>query len=277
MIAPIQIVLVLYKLKLKDSLTYQSFTKYIKQTSIKYELLIYNNSPEVIIEKEDGYLSVNSSNNEMLSGAYNYALKLAEDTNKKWLLLLDQDTELTEQFFFELDTFLKSNNEQSVGAVVPILYKGKYHLSPISFSPVFGPFLSYRPVEGNVSTQLCVSAYNSATMLNVEFMKSIGGFSTDYPLDMLDHWYFYQMYKAKKPIYVLNARIEQNLSLLDMSNCMNVDRYKMYIKAQKHFVKELHFQAQFTLRIQLFKALISQLIRSKKRKYFSTTFFELIN
>ena len=61
-----------------------------------------------------------------------------------------------------------------------------------------------------------------------------------------------------------------------MSNCMNVERYEMYIKAQKKFVKELNFQAQFTLRIQLFKALISQLIRSEKRKYLQTTFFELI-
>ena len=276
MIESIQIVLVLYKLKLKDSLTYQSFTKYIKKTSIKYELLVYNNSPEVIIEKEDGYLLVNSANKEMLSGAYNYALKLAENTNKKWLLLLDQDTELTEHFFGELEIFLKSNLKQRFGAVVPVLFKGKYHLSPISFSPVFGPFLSYKSVDSNVDTNICVSAYNSAAMVDVEFMKSIGGFSSEYPLDMLDHWYFYQMYKAKKPIYVLNARIEQNLSLLDMSNCMNVERYEMYIKAQKKFVKELNFQAQFTLRIQLFKALISQLIRSEKRKYLQTTFFELI-
>jgi|ERR1035437_3584376 GT2 family glycosyltransferase len=274
---PIQIVLVLYKLKLQDSLTYQSLVKFINKTNINYDLLIYNNSPEVIVEKDDSYLLVNATSNLMLANAYNYALKLADDTNKKWLLLLDQDTALTHQFFTELDSFLNTDYNFSFAAVVPILFKKDTHLSPISYSPKLGPFYSFKPITINVSTKHCVSAYNSATMLDVEFMVALGGFSTDYPLDMLDHWYFYQIYKAKMPIFVLNAKIEQNLSLLDMSNSMNIERYEMYVKAQKKFVKELSFLAEFTLRFQLIKSLVSQIIIPRRRKFFKTTFYELIN
>lgn len=95
----IQIILVLYKTTLKDCLSYQSLKQYLPKTSINYELILFNNYSEITIENEQNCTVINSKTNLMLTGAYNYALNIALESGKKWLLLLDQDTLLTEKYF----------------------------------------------------------------------------------------------------------------------------------------------------------------------------------
>jgi len=268
----LQIIIVLYKSSLDESLTYQSFIKNIAKCSIGYELIIYNNSPGNDIKTDNSYIIFNSNANDMLAGAYNYALQRAIDTNKKWILLLDQDTILTSEYFIELDKFLNSNNPDEYAAAVPILCKANLQLSPVSYSPRIGPYFMFKSIESiNPKTKKCIVAFNSAALLNVSFMKSIGGFSSDYPLDMLDHWYFYQMYKAQKSIFILRSRLQQNLSTLDMETSMSIERYKKYLYSLKLFARELKFPVIVFFRLRLLNFSLSQLIRSKKRKFLQST------
>jgi GT2 family glycosyltransferase len=206
----------------------------------------------------------------MLSGAYNYALEKSRSGNRKWLLLLDQDTILTERYFSELNNFLVSGNDAV--AAVPILQQGDIHLSPISYSPRLGPYYFFRNLKQlNPNTKGCISGFNSAALLNVSFMISIGGFSKFFPLDMLDHWYFYKIHIAGKKVFILNATLEQNLSLLDMDKSMSIVRYSSYLKSLKQFTKDLKFPAVLILYFKLFEFIVSQIIRQNKRKYLKTT------
>lgn len=275
--ATVQIVLVLYKTYLKDSLSYRSIKELVTSTSINYDLIVYNNSDEVLIEKSSEYELVNSSGNDMLAGAYNYALNKATREGNDWLLLLDQDTRLTKEYFDELESFLNAEDSQQYAAAVPVLFKSQYHLSPISYSRYIGPFIFFKPIDSTDTTSnKCVSGFNSAALISVDFMNSIGGFSTDYPLDMLDHWYFYQIHKAGKPVKILKARLEQNLSLLEIDTAMSISRYEKYIKSLFQFAHELKTTSYFFLEITLFKSLISQLIRPKKRKFFRITLLAML-
>ncbi|MFZ4799639.1 MAG: hypothetical protein ACOYMA_19255 [Bacteroidia bacterium] len=274
----IQIVIVLYRCTLEESKSFLTLTKNLDQISIDYELIIYNNDADTIIPDVDNYLIVNSTGNNMLVGAYNYALYRAIEKNRKWLLLLDQDTNITIDYLNEIKYFLENNSlNTKYIAVVPVLKKNSLHLSPIVFSPTFGPYITYKTVGENSDKKRCISAYNSATLLQVNNMKSIGGFSSKYPLDMQDHWYFYEFYKLNKPIYIMNCILEQDLSLLDMENSMSLNRYKLYLQSQKRFAKELSVFAQINQKIQLFKIIVLQLISRSKRKFLKTTLIEFVN
>ncbi|MFZ4725598.1 MAG: hypothetical protein ACOYMD_09135 [Paludibacter sp.] len=274
----IEIVIVLYRCTLTESVAFQTLTKNLEKISIDYELIIYNNDAETSIQEVENYLIVNANANNMLFGAYNFALNRAIENNKKWLLLLDQDTIVTIKYLTEVKCFLENNSlNTKYIAAVPVLKKNDLHLSPIIFSPVFGPYLSYKPVDNNSDKRRCISAYNSASLLNVSFMKSIGGFSSKYPLDMQDHWYFYEFYKSKKHIYIMNCILEQDLSLLDMENSMSVNRYKIYLQSQRKFAKELSVFAQINQKIQLFKLIVIQLTSPLKRKFLKITFIEFVS
>jgi len=268
----IQIVLVLYNTTLKESLTYQTFKKNIKNRSFYYELIIYNNSPEIDIQTDTSYLLVNSETNEMLAGAYNFALKRAFDTKKKWLLLFDQDTAITEKYLIEIEQFLMSGNVEDFAAVVPLLYKENLHLSPVCYYPILGPFYFIKPIDKvGLDSKKCVIAFNSASLLSVSFMQSIGGFSYVYPLDMQDHWYFYRIFKEKRKVLILKSKLEQNLSLIDIDKSMSIQRYTDFLKALNLFSKEFKFIAKLILKIRLCDFLVSQLVNSRKRKFFKAT------
>lgn len=273
----IQIVLVLYKTTLNDSLSYKSLVEHIKSTTINFELLLYNNSPEVIVANDTGCMVVNSSSNAMLAGAYNYALKLATETNKDWILLLDQDTKLSKEYFEELEIFLNTESNAEFAAAIPVLFKKNLHLSPISYSAYLGPFMFFKPASATSAIKnKCVSGFNSAALVNVAFMNSIGGFSNDYPLDMLDHWYFYQMYKANKQVKILNAKLEQNLSLLEIDTAMSTGRYEKYVQSLFQFAHELKPTSFIFLELKLLQSLLSQLIRPKKRIFFRITLLSML-
>ena len=84
----IVIVIVLYKTSLENSKTYTSLTKHIHLFKHEYSLIIYNNSSEISIP-EGYYTLINASENNKLTGAYNFALNFAETNLAEWLLLLD--------------------------------------------------------------------------------------------------------------------------------------------------------------------------------------------
>ena len=71
----IYIVIVLYQTELKDSVAFNSLSINIQALTIPYELLIFNNSPEIRIPYDKAY-SVVSTTNIGLAYAYNYALDI---------------------------------------------------------------------------------------------------------------------------------------------------------------------------------------------------------
>ena len=60
---------------------------------------------------------------------------------------------------------------------------------------------------------------------------SIGFFNLEYPLDMLDHWYFREIKRNDKEIYLLNSNIKQELSIYgNFEENLSVSRYYQLLK-----------------------------------------------
>jgi GT2 family glycosyltransferase len=266
----IQIILVLYKTKLEDSLSYQTLCSNVHHLKVNYELLIYNNSPEVEIIEKSTYVVVNSESNKMLAGAYNFALKRALKNDRNWLLLLDQDTKLTEDYFIKINEFILSETK-NVSAVIPICWKGDRFVSPREYSATIGLSWFCRPLKNGGITKKCISAINSASLLNVSDLKEIGGFSMEYPLDALDHWYYFQFFKKQKNILILDTVIEQNLSLFDFKKNVSIHRYYSILNAELKFNKEIGIIAIIAWKLRLIPRAIKLIGKKVKISYITMT------
>ena len=262
----IYIVIVLFEKELDNCLPLQFLLQNKQILSSDYELLVYNNSPETTILPDKNYDVFNARQNNMLAGAYNYALEQAIKTQKKWLLLLDQDTELTIDYFEELKKNFKTDIPEKIGAIIPQVKKHTHCITPKTYFPKFGPYFFSTAIKKPGIYNKCFLSINSGTILNIEIINEIGGFSSKYPLDGLDFWYFYQLYKKKVKVYVMNVVIEQNLSILDYSG-MNIQRYNSILNAELQFCTELGLMAVFFWKLRILLRAVKNLYNNKKRNY----------
>jgi hypothetical protein len=262
----IQIVIVLYKIKLEDSLSYKTLCNYISVLSFNYELLIYNNSPEFYIEEKENYFVMNAEYNKMLAGAYNFALQRAIKNNRNWLLLLDQDTYLSEEYFKQLN--LSLNNNENVAAIIPKLQSSQIHLSPKSCCSLIGHWgkMSNLQTKGIIKNKT-IQAFNSAALISVQSLQKIGGFSLDFPLYELDYWVFYHLSKNKEQFYLMDVVLSHDLTMLDYRNKMTSQRYDSIISAEFKFSKQLGILAFLAFKVRLFFRLLKQFMLREKRPY----------
>lgn len=266
------IVVVLYKTRLEDSRTIQSLNKYL---SGNVDVFVFDNSPIHQYEKEKFiYDKLNISYyydilNPGLAIAYNKALNKALLENKKWLLLLDQDTLLSQSYIDELFCMSFDNFSNKVVAIIPKVVSRNNN--PISPAKMFVGGIS-RPVnlkEGIVKSP--ITAINSGALLRTDYMNSVDGFNINFPLDMLDHWYFRKIFKDKKWVYLMKSSIEQDLSVsINFEHNISFDRYKMMLTAEYLFIKQQGVLWQFVFRIRLFLKIIKQ-FRFKNSNYYKYT------
>jgi len=265
----IQIVLVLYKQKLENSLSYKTLCKHISILSCNYELLIYNNSSEICVEENSSYIMVNSKQNVMLAGAYNYALQRAIENNHKWLLLLDQDTYLSREYFEQINKALLYEN---VVAIIPKLFSKQIQLSPKSYYPLFGPWIKMININKNgIIKNKTIQAFNTAALFSVDALSKTGGFPVDFPLDGLDTYVFYMLGKSKEQFYLMNVDLQHDLSVLDYRNNMTIQRYISIIDSEYRFSKLLGIVSIMLFKFRLILRLLAQLIIKEKRLYISLT------
>lgn len=261
------IVIVLYKTKIEDSLAYNTLMSNALGLDFNYTLLVYNNSAfDIEVPVSNSYISYNSDNNSLLNTAYNYAYNFAKKEGIEWILLLDQDTEITIEYLQKLASFILGNQDAEIVATVPILKSGNKILSPKLISNI-GWW------QNDITTIGCqnvgrVTAFNSLCMLKVSFVESIGGFSDKYPLDMLDHWYFNQIRINRKKVYVFDSIIEHSLSLLTYEDSISLQRHATFLNSERLFVRnELTLSHYFFYKFRLFLRLIRQTLVFKNKDY----------
>ena len=133
-----------------------------------------------------------AGHNSGIAAAYNRALNLAQEHGCPWLLLLDQDTVLPENFLESLLVELEGYETNSdVVAVVPIVRSGGVVVSPKRVWILRASSIS--EISRGIQ-EAEITSINSGTAIRCDFVRSIGGFSRAYWLDYLDHWLFRQIY-----------------------------------------------------------------------------------
>lgn len=232
-------ILVIYGIRLEESLTYRSLRTLMSDEELRDCLYVHDNT----------------ENNIFLSGAYNLGLEQAKARNKQWMVLLDDDTELTAAYMDALRDGLSG----SADVLVPTLVNQDGEaLSPFYYSSVRGPFYGItrpspdlRPTVVRQSLQL--SAFNSATALRVSVLERIGGFSERYPMDYLDYWLYNVLHQERISIGLMRARVRHELSITDYAHVSRA-RYMRILEAECRFAHEgswrwrLYYRLRLTMR-----------------------------
>ena len=238
--ARILAVIVLYKKSLGDCVTLQTLLAGLREASIdklSAKVLLFDNTPQATspsgLPENVQYKA--ALKNGGLSVAYNYALSVAESEGYGWLITLDQDSHLPQNYLSRMTEAARSfASDTSVAAVVPQLSCRGRRLSPymhglLRASAIPGGFVGFVSEE--------IHAYNSAAMLRVSTLIELGGFSRLFWLDALDEWLYSQFAKLNKRIFVAGEiQIEHELSILDVKNRVSQPRYQNFLRAEGAYI-----------------------------------------
>lgn len=272
----ILIVLVLYNEFLENSETFKSLYKESSYFKSKKRIIVYDNSS--LIRKDLSFLKkyqpffeieyVSDDTNPGICFAYNYALSKSRKDNLKWLLLLDQDTELPRNYLQKFMTTIDVSNTAIVSYVPRVLQeKNGLVISPFKINS-FGLMSNFsKKIKGPINCSTI--AINSGAFISTVFVSEIGGFSKDYPLDMLDFWLFSKIFKENKQICIIDIDVIHDLSVSNFESNVSLNRYESILKSEKRFFSSSNRKKYFH-KIRLFKRLIKQ-VRFKNKSFFNKT------
>ncbi len=198
--AAVLAVVVLYRMRARQSLALQSLL--IAHRSL--DVLLWDNSPNPEPAPPTSCQVVFHADptNPGLAAAYNAALAAAAERGIPWLLLLDQDTEVTPAFLDEVCAATERATPDVVGFVPLLRHRGTV-VSP--FTPrLAGPNATLTPGKS-------LQAFNSGAVLRVATLTAMGGFDPRFPLDYLDHATFAAL-QRKGRVQVLQASLKHALS-----------------------------------------------------------------
>ena len=260
----IEIIIVLYKCTLDQSTTYISLQKQLKKLYIDYEVVLFNNDKSQKIE-DNKFIVVNSQENVKLTGAYNFALERAVLNGKNWILLLDQDTIIPDNYFEELQKLFIGNYPTDLVAIVPVLESEGRILSPKKIT-------SNMRLESDLNetgyTTKRINAVNSMSLLSVSFIESIGGFSKAYSFDFLDQWYYNQIYEHHKLVYILPLATKHDSSFVNLEKNGSLNRYKEFLAVENKFIhNDLGWTKYIFYKIKLVLRSLKQFLTFRNKKY----------
>jgi GT2 family glycosyltransferase len=232
-------VVVLYQLRPDQSPTIATLARSyqrIRGSGAGVYLIIFDNSPkpqQVDIPLPFEHRYVHDATNGGLAQAYNFALDSDPGSASQWLLLLDQDSTLPDDFLEEVFKALALiGQDDLVAAAVP---KVLQHGRPISPALVKGGRI--RPIPKPI-TGVCpfpVTAINAGTLIRKNFLYAIGGFNRQFKLDYLDHWLFAEIKRRGKKVYITGAVSNHDLSIGNTNHPVSAERYLSILKAETLF------------------------------------------
>jgi len=252
----ITLVIVVYEMRIIESPTIMSLVKISKNYNFNNVcVIIYDNSrkkQEEFSNLSFEFLYIHDETNGGLCAAYNYALQYSIENEIKWLMLLDQDTYLTLEYYEKaISTCQKLFYIDDVVCILPRTVTESYHLiSPTKVS-IWGWGQGIGDIVGTCS--ISITGINSGTLLRTSFMSLLGGFNIDFKLDMLDHWYFFEIFKMGLKVYVLDISMVHSLSVSQFSS-ISKSRYISILDSEVLFMKK--FKSKKSINIYMFRLLI---------------------
>lgn len=271
------VIVVLYKLKAEQSKTVKALLNsslYEQAKNGNAQIILYDNSPEKqdLHFVENANISyVHDNRNLGIAVAYNYGWQQARENNSDWLLLLDHDTALTEEYVQRISEHKVT--EFNLGAVMP-----RITCNGTMISPVFSDSLSPLKVKSpKIGVQLVpVMAINSGSLISVEFLNQVGGFNEQFPLDYLDHWLFYKIYQQGWKSEVIDVTLEHDLSVMNY-NQISLHRYMSILDSEILFYKKFKTELYKQYKRQLMKRVVKQVIMVKNKQIALYTIKKLLN
>lgn len=272
--ARILAIVVLYKQRPSTSVTVATLGRALERSCADCAVLVYDNSPAADSTPEtmpSRFRYKAAAANRGLLGAYEAGLEQARAEGYDWLLTLDQDTALPENFFSAIEPGLRSAQENPrVAAIVPHLAEGEQLLSP-----AYVGLTRTKPMSAWFSgvPSREARAFNSAALLRVEALEAIGGFHPCFWLDHLDSWLHHELYIHGWRMYVLESvHLEHHFSLLNYKERVTLAHFRNFLGAESaYFDLYGSWMAGIAYTLQLGVRLVNQRRRGEAREILDAT------
>lgn len=235
------VVLVLYKTPLSESITFTSIMESLEKNNYTVDWFVYDNSPvasQGFNTSQDSKIILRSdSTNPGVSKAYNEGFKMAMSLGKKWMLLVDQDTQ------FPTDT-IEKYHESLTGyplecCFVPQLIDKIGIISPFKFR--LGNGFRVSSVMAGVHLFDKLQFVNSGLMISVNAFSQAKSYDEDFPLDFSDYAFIEKIRAAHRSFVLIPLTVHHShSSLLTISMTEELKRFTVYITAAKIFRRKYH-------------------------------------
>jgi GT2 family glycosyltransferase len=230
------IVAVRYRIFLEDSQTFASLSKAFRSHPDLLAwtgVLIWDNGPSALPEVQLPFPFEYryTGRNLGVSAAYNCALAFAEEKGCPWLLLLDQDTTLPEDFLSHMLEYARFHQANSrIAAVAPFLICDSQPVSPAIIRVDHAQPL---PLSFSGEHERPAYAANSGTLVRVSALRAVGGYDEDFWLDFSDITLFHRLYLHGMRLYVAgDLHLHHSLSTNNYDGAMSPERYRNAIAAE---------------------------------------------
>ena len=259
----ITICLVAYSTEATDTLAFQSLMAFSDKTRQFINLIIFDNGKinyQDELACDSFYLFSYYFNEQQERGtriAYQYAL---DSTKDQWLLLLDDDTIISESYVETVISEMLEKQESEVVGYVPIINSETgQQLSPTKSDNL--ETLNFPVSPGIYSDNL--TGISSGLIVSTTFLREIGGFNARFPLDYLDHWLFFELFKKNKSVRVIDRIIVHQLSVMELSQ-VNDSRYQSIFYSEYQFYKHYRPELFGQLKLIYFKRIIKGMFFRKR-------------
>ncbi len=230
----LQFVVVIYNKLLKDSESIQS----LLPTILGYDcgLLIYDNSNTCQdvshLTKNSNIKYIHDETNSGLSKAYNISAKIAKEDQRKYMILLDQDTIFPSNSIDKYLEAINKHDDKKLFAPILKIQNGKI-MSPCIYRYKWGKLIDFM-LPGKYSLHHYLPV-NSGLCISIEAFFEVGGYNEKVKLDGADFQFIERFKKKYDDFIVLDLVLFQNFSLFDNDFITIAQRYKMFIEDVSNF------------------------------------------
>ena len=220
------ILIVLYECKVKDSSSYNSLLKSSEYLS-ESKLILWDNSPSVqSINSQVSELKsveyLHTSETMSLSQIYNRVIK--ETNHYDYLVILDQDSSFSIDFFEKLNNAIFKNS--TINLFLPIVKAEQTIVSPGDYKTFKGSY--WKKEKSGLIKAKNVLAINSGMVINFKYLKNIYiGYDERLRFYGTDTFFMLDYQKNNEFLFVINYIFKHKSALLDRDESLNMQLFRL--------------------------------------------------
>ncbi|MES3023180.1 MAG: glycosyltransferase [Pseudomonadota bacterium] len=216
-------------------------------------LVIYDNSPLPMAAPAAPHARIDyrhDPGNGGTRGAYDYALQQAGAGGQAWLLLLDQDTLLPDNYLQKASEACAAHPGRQVDLLFPRVEDAGRCISP-GYVTRLG---SVAPVAKGAlpgdTARRGLTGIASGSMVRAAAWRKIAPLPPQLWLDYVDHWIFHQMNLGGASGALVDATLQHKLSILNMAE-VSRQRLDSILDGERLFMRSLGLPARLAYPVRL--------------------------
>ncbi len=228
-------VVVAYKQSLICCRSWTSLEACLSREGLHAELYIYDNSPEPQAVQHSLHISSHyhhDATNPGVSAAFNAACRFATRREKKWILLLDQDTRLGGEAISHYAAAVDAHPSHplfaplvvdTIGIISPFRFRNGRGMRVSGMHSGFLPLKTFRAV-------------NAGLLISCELFGRVGGYEQEIALDFSDIAFLEKVQPLCLSLCLVDTTLEQDFSGTSLDDLQaTVERFRKYCEGAHTF------------------------------------------